>query len=58
MKKLDLQTDVDGRIREMTIFDRSGNTTKISFSDVRESAGIDDRQFHFAVPKGTEIIEQ
>ena len=58
MKKLRLKVDEAGRILEMTIFDRSGNITEITFTDVREGAGVEDKVFTFKVPKGTEIIEQ
>lgn len=58
MKKMGLVLDAAGRITELTIFDRSGNTTTITFTDLREDAGLDDRQFAFQAPKGTEIIEQ
>ncbi len=58
MKKLSLQTDDTGRIMGLTIFDKSGNTTEIVFSDVQEGAPIDDKLFVFKAPKGTEIIEQ
>jgi outer membrane lipoprotein-sorting protein len=58
MKKLMLQTDDAGRIMGMTILDRSGNTTEITFSEVREGLGSDDQLFMFSIPKGTEIIEQ
>ncbi|MEK6742790.1 MAG: outer membrane lipoprotein carrier protein LolA [Nitrospirota bacterium] len=58
MKKLRLLSDKSGRILQMIIFDRSGNTSDIRFSDVKEGAGIDDQQFRFKVPKGTEVIEQ
>lgn len=58
MKKMGLVLDAAGRITELTIFDRSGNTTTITFTDIREDAGLDDRQFAFQAPKGTELIEQ
>ncbi|HEX9019712.1 MAG TPA: outer membrane lipoprotein carrier protein LolA [Nitrospirota bacterium] len=58
MKKLRLISDDEGRITGLTIFDRSGNTTEIEFTDIREGGGIDDKQFAFTAPKGTEIIEQ
>lgn len=58
MKKLRLRPDETGRILEMTIFDRSGNITEITFTEVREGAGVEDKVFTFKVPKGTEIIEQ
>jgi outer membrane lipoprotein carrier protein len=57
MKKMRLIVDEAGRITDLTIFDRSGNTTTISFTDIREGAGLDDHQFVFQAPKGTEIIE-
>jgi len=58
MKKMRLVVDDAGRITDLTIFDRSGNTTTITFTNIREGAGVDDRQFVFKAPKGTEIIEQ
>jgi len=58
MKKMGLVLGARGRITELTILDRSGNTTTITFTDIRENAGIDDRQFVFQAPKGTEMIEQ
>lgn len=58
MKKLRLSSDDVGRITGLTIFDRSGNTTEIEFTDIREGVGLDDKQFQFTAPKGAEIIEQ
>jgi outer membrane lipoprotein carrier protein len=58
MKKMRLVVDDAGRITDLTIFDRSGNTTTMVFADIREGSGIDDQQFVFQAPKGTEIIEQ
>ena len=58
MKKMRLVVDDAGRIMDLTIFDRSGNTTSITFTDIREGAGVDDQRFVFKAPKGTEIIEQ
>lgn len=58
MKKLGLRTDDAGRILGITIFDKSGNTSEIALSDVREGGPVDDRLFVFKPPKGTEIIEQ
>jgi outer membrane lipoprotein carrier protein len=58
MKKLGLVSDDTGRITAMTIFDRSGNVTEISFTDAHEGVGLDDKLFTFTPPKGTEIIEQ
>ena len=58
MKKLRLLSDETGRITQMIIFDRSGNTSDIRFSEVKEGLGLDDKQFRFRVPKGTEVIEQ
>jgi outer membrane lipoprotein carrier protein len=58
MKKLQIQADDAGRITGLVIFDKSGNTTEIGFTDIREGAGLDDKLFLFKAPKGTEIIEQ
>jgi outer membrane lipoprotein carrier protein len=58
MKKLRLHSDETGRITRMIVHDRSGNTSDVQFSDVKEGVGLDDAQFRFKVPKGTEVIEQ
>jgi outer membrane lipoprotein carrier protein len=58
MKKLRLLSDKTGRITQMIVFDRSGNTSDIRFSEVKEGVGLDDAKFRFKVPKGTEVIEQ
>jgi outer membrane lipoprotein carrier protein len=58
MKKMRLHVDEAGRIIDLMIFDKSGNTTTITFTDIREGAGVDDLRFIFNAPKGTEIIEQ
>ena len=58
MKKLGLVCDDGGRITGLTIYDKSGNTSSIAFSDVKENTGLDDALFRFKVPKGTEVIEQ
>lgn len=58
MKKLRIKADENGRIIELVIFDRSGNVTEISFSEIQEGGGVDDNLFVFRVPEGTEVIEQ
>ena len=58
MKKLNVVADAKGRITNITIFDKSGNTTEIIFADAQEGTTIDDKIFSFKAPKGTEIIEQ
>jgi outer membrane lipoprotein carrier protein len=57
MTKMRLRVDDAGRITDLMIFDRSGNTTTITFTDIREGTGVDDQRFIFKAPKGTEIIE-
>ncbi len=57
-KKLAISADASGRITQLTIYDRSGNITEITFSEEQEDGGADDRLFHFVPPKGTEVIEQ
>ena len=58
MTKLRILADDDGRIVRIIIFDRSGNTSDILFGGVKENTGVDDGQFRFKAPKGTEVIEQ
>lgn len=57
MKKLRLRADAGGRIDGLTILDKSGNSTTLVFTDIRENTGLADRLFVFTAPKGTEIIE-
>ena len=58
MEKLGLVCDDAGRIATLVVHDRSGNTSTITFSEVRENTGLGDGLFRFKAPKGTEIIEQ
>ena len=58
MKKLRLETDGSGSISRMIIFDTSGNTSDVVFTEVQEGVGLEDGLFKFRVPKGTEVIEQ
>lgn len=58
MKRIRLVADAAGRVTALTIFDKSGNTTELSFSEIREGVGLEDGLFVFKPPKGTEIIEQ
>ena len=44
MRKMRLRVDDSGRIKELMIFDRSGNTTTITFTDIREGTGVDDQR--------------
>ena len=57
MKKLSLRVDDAGRISNLTILDKSGNTTTLVFTEIRENTGLVDGQFVFTAPKGTEMIE-
>jgi outer membrane lipoprotein carrier protein len=58
MKKLVLVIDEKGRITNITIFDKFGNTSTITFAGAQEGTAIDDRLFTFKAPKGTEVIEE
>jgi outer membrane lipoprotein carrier protein len=58
MKKLDLVVDKKGRVTNITIFDKFGNTSTIAFADVREGSTIKEGLFIFKAPKGTEVIEE
>ena len=58
MKKLVLRSDDAGRITSLDILDKTGNRTEVSFSDLKENAGLDDKVFVFKAPSGTETIEQ
>lgn len=58
MQKLTIETDGSGTIIRMTILDKSGNSSAISFAEIKENAGVEDSAFKFKAPKGTEIIEQ
>jgi outer membrane lipoprotein carrier protein len=58
MTKLRILADDTGSISRMIVYDRSGNTSDILFAGVKENVGLDEAQFRFKVPKGTEVIEQ
>ena len=58
MKKLKIEVDEAGRITQLRIFDKSGNTSEIHFTDIQENVKLEDKLFQFSVPEGTEIIEQ
>ena len=58
MRKVRILADREGRIVQMTVFDRTGNTSEVTFSGIREGVGLEEDLFRFKVPKGTEIIEQ
>jgi outer membrane lipoprotein carrier protein len=58
MKKIRIYADERGRITRMTIADKSGNSSDVIFSEIKEGVGLEDGLFQFMVPKGTEIIEQ
>jgi outer membrane lipoprotein carrier protein len=58
MKKIRIYADEAGRITRMIIADRSGNSSDVVFSEIKEGVGLEDALFQFTVPKGTEIIEQ
>lgn len=58
MKKLNLEVTETGRIVKLTILDKSGNATELTFNDVNEGVGLNDAVFEFTPPKGTNIIEQ
>ena len=58
MKKLRIEADDAGRIIQLRIFDKSGNTTEIRFTEIQENVNLEDKLFQFNVPEGTEIIEQ
>ena len=53
-----LYVDVDGdeRIRAILVVDAQGNRSQFAFDDIRENVGLDDRLFHFEVPRGVEVI--
>ncbi len=48
----------DDAIQLMELIDRVDQTSRISFSDVKPNADIDDSLFEFEVPKGASLIGQ
>ncbi len=51
-------SEKDFLIQRLSITDLQGNTTNVSFSDIRIDAGIKDSLFAFKIPKGVEVIER
>ena len=43
-------------LRRITIHEHGGNTSEFYLSDLTENAKINDREFQFKPPKGTEVI--
>jgi len=44
-------------IASSTVFDQTGNTTRIEFSNVKTNHGLDSGKFSFKVPAGVEIVK-
>jgi outer membrane lipoprotein carrier protein len=40
-----------------TVFDQTGNSTRIEFSNVRTNRGMDSSKFSFKIPAGVEIVK-
>jgi outer membrane lipoprotein carrier protein len=53
-----IYVDVDGadHIRGILVVDAQGNRSQFTFDEIRENGGLDDRLFHFDVPRGVEVI--
>ena len=47
----------DGVPQKMRFEDPLGGASEVAFSDIRKNAAIDAKQFSFAIPKGTEVIQ-
>ena len=44
-------------IASSTVFDQTGNSTRIDFSNVRTNRGLESSKFSFKVPAGVEIVK-
>ncbi|GLS27450.1 outer membrane lipoprotein chaperone LolA [Marinibactrum halimedae] len=43
---------------EMSALDASSNTTEFAFSDMNTAAKLNDEDFHFTIPKGTDVFHE
>jgi outer membrane lipoprotein carrier protein len=41
-----------------TVFDQSGNSTRIDYSNVKTNRGVDGSKFNFKIPSGVEVIKR
>jgi outer membrane lipoprotein carrier protein len=55
-----LVLDVDSgmRLRGIAIRDLQGNVSEFRFENVRENRGVADRDFHFEIPAGVEVLRE
>ena len=48
----------EGKISELRLSDNLGQDTRITFSQVRTDLTMDDAEFEFTPPEGTDVFEQ
>jgi outer membrane lipoprotein-sorting protein len=44
--------------RQLVTTDRQGGTSTIAFANLRENAGVPDREFVFTIPRGVDVITE
>jgi outer membrane lipoprotein carrier protein len=44
------------RLRKLVTADAQGGRSTFTFTNVRENVGVPDREFHFTIPKGVDVI--
>jgi outer membrane lipoprotein carrier protein len=51
-----VDVDADARIVGLEVYDAQGNRSHFRFEKLRENVVLDDRLFHFEVPKGVSVV--
>lgn len=57
LKKIMLGIDSEYKVKEMTLFNESGNKTHYVFENIRFNSNIADETFDFAKPKNVKVIK-
>ena len=56
-KSIELAIDKSGAPLRMRFQDQIGGSSEVKFSAIKTNAKIDDKQFQFTPPKGTEVVD-
>jgi outer membrane lipoprotein-sorting protein len=56
-KSIELALNGEGAPVRMRFADQIGGHSEVSFSDIKTNQPIDPAQFHFAPPKGAEVVD-
>jgi outer membrane lipoprotein carrier protein len=51
-----LEIDARDRIQAIKVRDAQGSESRFQFEEIRENVGLQDKLFHFEMPKGVEVV--